>query len=59
MKVILEFEGNDIDFKDAIEAKEEDWDFFDSLYWEMDYGGEGSIHHTEYGDIFIRVQKEV
>ena len=58
MKIVLEFDGNDIDFKDSIEAKEEEWDFFDSLYWEMDYGnGEGSYHHTAYGDIFIKVEE--
>lgn len=55
MKIILEYCGDSEDFKKAMEAKDDQFDLFDSIYYQMDYEkmGDIGIHRTEYGDINI------
>lgn len=52
-KIILEFEGTDEDFERALCEKDEEFELIDSILWEKDYGGEGSVHRTKHGDIMI------
>lgn len=58
MKVILEFDGNNIDdfknFEKALCEKDENFDLVDSILWELDYGEGHSEHPTKYGTITIR-----
>ena len=56
MRVILEFNGDVKGFEDAICEQDDEFNFYDSLFWELDYGGSGSFHRTKYGDIKIRVE---
>lgn len=57
MRVILEFEGNDIDrFEKAISETDENFDFYDNLFWELDYGDGESKHCSKYGDITIKTE---
>lgn len=59
MRVILEFDGEDEDFEQAFDAMDDQFDIGDSIYYEIDYGdGEGGIHHTEFGDIKIMVERD-
>ena len=52
-KITLEFEGTSEDFERALCEKDEEFELIDSILWEKDYGGEGSVHKTKYGDITI------
>lgn len=60
MKVILEFEGNDItalrNFESALCSKDENFELIDSILWELDYGEGESTHLTDYGAITIKQQ---
>lgn len=56
MKVILEFNGDVKGFEDAICEQDDEFNFYDSLFWELDYGADGSLHRTKYGDIRIKVE---
>ena len=58
VKVTLDFDGTLTDFQNAICTIDNEFDFFDSLFWEMDYGGAGSKHSTEFGDIGITVESD-
>ena len=57
MKVISEFDGSEEDFKRAFDSMDNNFNINDSVFWEIDYGEDGSIHHTEYGDIKIKVER--
>lgn len=57
MKVILEFDGNEQDFERAFDSMDDQFNINDSVFWEIDYGGEGSNHNTEYGNIHITVER--
>lgn len=56
LKIIFEFDGDSQSFQKAISSKDKDdeFDFIDSIFWEMDYGKGESFHSTEYGDITIK-----
>ena len=54
LKIIFEFDEDYQSFQKAISSKDGDFDFIDSIFWEMDYGTGKSIHSTEYGDITIK-----
>lgn len=56
MRVILEFNGDVKGFEDAICEQDDEFNFYDSLFWELDYGGSGSFHRTKHGDIKIKVE---
>lgn len=56
MRVILEFNGDVKGFEDAICEQDDEFNFYDSLFWELDYGGSGSFHRTKHGDIKIMVE---
>ena len=56
-KIVLEFEGEQADFERAVFEKDEDFDLLDSVVWELDYGEDGSIHSTRYGDIKIKTER--
>lgn len=63
IKVIMDFDGSEEDFERAFDSMDENFNINDSVFWLIDYGVErnkisGScIHHTEYGDIKITVDK--
>lgn len=63
MKVILEFDGSEEDFERAFDSMDDQFNINDSVFWEIDYGGNPdetrgcSLHRTEYGDIKITVEK--
>lgn len=54
LKIIFEFDGDSQSFQNAISSKDDEFDFIDSIFWEMDYGEGKSFHSTEYGDITIK-----
>lgn len=70
MKVILEFDGSEEDFERAFDSMDENFNINDSVFWEIDYGESGrnlsrkesalshSTHHTEFGDIKIKVERD-
>lgn len=64
MKVILEFDGSEEDFERAFDSMDEQFNINDSVFWEIDYGGNPdetrgySLHRTEYGDIKITVERD-
>lgn len=58
MTVELQFNGSITDFERAICAMDDQFDFYDSLFWELDYGGAGSCHLTEFGEIKIKVKED-
>lgn len=58
VKVILDFDGTLTDFQRAICAMDDEFDFYDSLFWEMDYGGIGTTHNTPFGDIGITIESD-
>ena len=64
MKVILEFDGSEEDFERAFDGMDDQFNINDSVFWEIDYGGNPdetrgySIHRTEYGDIKITVERD-
>lgn len=53
-RIILDFNGTTQDFQNAIDSIDDQFNFIDSLFWEMDYGEGESHHHTQYGDITIK-----
>ena len=57
MTVELKFNGSITDFERAICAMDDQFDFYDNLFYELDYGGAGSVHHTEFGDIEINIKE--
>ena len=58
MKVTLEFDGKVEDFERAFDAMDDQFNIGDSIFWELDYGdGTDGVHHTEFGDIKIVVEK--
>ena len=64
MKVILEFDGSEEDFERAFDSMDDQFNINDSVFWEIDYGSNPdetrgySLHHTEYGDIKITVERD-
>lgn len=60
MRVILDFEGNDLDalrnFERAMNSNDDNFDLLDSILWELDYGDGESTHKTKYGTIIIKQQ---
>lgn len=54
LKIIFEFDGDYQSFQNTISSKDDEFDLFDSIFWEMDYGEGESFHSTEYGDIKIK-----
>lgn len=57
MVVELKFDGSITDFEKAMCAMDDEFDFYDNLFYELDYGGAGSVHHTEFGDIEIKAKE--
>lgn len=56
--VKLGFDGTEKDFRDAITSNDEYFDFFDNLFFEMDNNDGNAVHHTEYGDINITIERK-
>ena len=59
MKVILECDGTKNRFQDIFTSMDDNFDINDSIFYAMDYDPDiVNIHHTEYGDIKITIEKE-
>ncbi len=55
MQLILKFNGDIKDFQNALVSYDDNFNIFDSVFYQMDYEEEGTegVHHTKYGDITI------
>lgn len=58
MIIELKFNGTIRDFENAICCMDNDFDFYDTLFWALDYGGARSSHLTEFGEIEIKVKED-
>lgn len=53
MKVILEYDGSVADFENEICKMDDSFDFYDSLFYELDYGDKQGSYHKN-----IKITKE-
>lgn len=60
MKILLEFDGDERNFSRAVCEMDDNFEFYDSLIWCIDYEEEGGkgMHRTKYGDIKLTKVKE-
>lgn len=53
VKVILTYDGNANEFQEAIESMDDEFDFYDSLYYQLDYGAKGEVGTHNGIDIIV------
>lgn len=55
MELTLKFNGTAENFQNALISYDENFNIFDSIFYQMDYEEEKieGVHHTKYGDITI------
>lgn len=43
VRVILQFDGDITEFEKRIGSMDDEFDFYDSLYYQLDYGAKGEV----------------
>ena len=55
----LKFDGDKTQFKKALLEEDDDFDFFDDLFYMLDYEpNEKNYHHSKYGVIEMTLEKK-